>query len=274
MKSLNQLKSRWIFILLLLLTLLTWVTPAAAQQDNQPLVIVVRDGAGNPLTGITLDILLTGPPHEPYDNCVTDDSGQCTLLIPPGAYLVHFDLGWRGREFVPVEQQNVGALDDGGLGGFGIYFEPSDTEQIVTFVIGQDRDSGLLVPLWDMSRDPNATPQPYAHPANPLDAPEEALAAYDLGELNPEISASIPQEEPEDLAATATAQVLISAAEVPESAASEAPEAIAIAASPVVETEEYSSLPGETLGLAMLGLLMLVLIVGGVIFLVKRRQAQ
>jgi hypothetical protein len=271
MTQTHKLSSRWIFFFVLLLILLTWTVPAAAQQDNQPLIIVVRDGAGNPLAGITLDILLTGPPHEPYDNCVTDDSGQCTLLISPGAYLIYFELGWRGREFVPVEEQNAGTLDHGGLGGFGIYFEPSDTEQIVTFVIGQDRSSGLLVPLWDMSRDPDAPPQPYAYPQDLLDDPEEALAAYDLGELNPEITGSISQE---DLAATATAQVLLSAAEVPEASASEAPEAVAIAASPAAETEAYSSLPGEALGLAMLGLLMLVLIVGGVVFLIKRRQAQ
>jgi hypothetical protein len=123
-----------------------------AQSTNQPLVLIVRDGAGNPLPGVALDILVTGPPHERFDNCVTDATGQCRLLLAPGPYLVQFTRGWRGTLFIDPAQQNAAALDDGGVtgGGFGIYLEPAESEQIVTFVVGQ-RD-GQLVPLWDMSR--------------------------------------------------------------------------------------------------------------------------
>ncbi len=154
------------------------------QQTSQPLVIVVRDGQGNPLAGVTLRLLRTGPPHEPFDNCVTDEQGQCRLQVPPGAYIVQFDGGWRGQMFVPAAEQNAGALEDGGAtgGGFGIYVEPASVEQIVTFVVGQ-RD-GLLIPLWDMSRDPTLPPQPFAVSANPFDPQADPLAGIDLGSLN------------------------------------------------------------------------------------------
>jgi hypothetical protein len=86
--------------------------------------------------------------------------------------------------FVPIDQQNGGALEDGGAtgGGFGIYVEPATVEQIVTFVVGQ-RD-GLLVPLWDMSRDPALPPQPFAVSANPFDPQADPLAGIDLGSLD------------------------------------------------------------------------------------------
>lgn len=159
-------------------------SPVYSQQTSQPLVIVVRDGQGSPLAGISLVLLRTGPPHEPFDNCVTDSSGQCRLQIPPGAYIVQFDGGWRGQMFVPTDQQNGGTLEDGGAvgGGFGIYVEPSNIEQLVTFVVGQ-RD-GQLIPLWDMSRDPSLPPQPFAIAENPFDPQADPLAGIDLGSLN------------------------------------------------------------------------------------------
>jgi len=129
------------------------------QLNSLPLVLVVRDGQGNPLAGLTLRLLEAGPPPEPFDNCVTDQNGQCRLMIPPGSYVVRFEGGGWGHEFVPADQQNSG--------GFSIYFEPSDREQVVTFVVGQ-RD-GQLVPLWDMSRDPDARPQPLAPDSGSLE---------------------------------------------------------------------------------------------------------
>jgi hypothetical protein len=159
------------------------------QQTSQPLVIVVRDGQGNPVSGVTLRLLAAGPPDEPFDSCVTDADGQCRLLLPPGAYIVRFEGGWQGQTFVPSSQQNGGGLEDGGAsgGGFGVYIEPSlpgepgSAEQVVTFVIG--RQAGQLVPLWDMSRSPSAPPQPYAQPKNPFDTSANPLAGIDLGPL-------------------------------------------------------------------------------------------
>jgi hypothetical protein len=160
-----------------------------AQQANQPLVIVVRDGQGNPLSGVTLRLLAAGPPDQPFDSCVTDAAGQCRLLLPPGAYIVRFEGGWQGQTFVSASQQNSGGLVDGGAsgGGFGVYIEPSlpgepgSGEQVITFVVG--RQAGQLVPLWDMSRSPSAPPQPYAQPKNPFNTSANPLAGIDLGPL-------------------------------------------------------------------------------------------
>lgn len=155
------------------------LSAALFQPTSLPLVIVVRDGQGNPLAGLTLRLLEAGPPTVPFDNCVTDQSGQCRLMIPPGSYVVQFEGGGWGRYFIPADQQNAGDGTTGG--GFGIYFEPSGQEQVVTFVVGQ-RD-GQLVPLWDMSRDPSARPQPYAMPENPFDTSGDPLAGIDLSPL-------------------------------------------------------------------------------------------
>src|SRR5262245_41491246 len=109
----------FLFVLLMIVGLLAHVEQAAAQ--SQALVIIVRDGAGNPLKGIPLVLYVSGPPHKEFDNCVTDEQGECSLIIAPGAYIVTFTQGWRGREFIPVEEQNAGSVTDGGIGGFGIY---------------------------------------------------------------------------------------------------------------------------------------------------------
>ncbi len=182
--------ARLLSLVLVLMLLLSFAGSALAQQQSLlPLVLVVRDGAGNPLAGLTLNLLLAGPPHQPYDNCVTDPAGECRLMLPPGAYIVSFAAGWRGREFIPAEEQNGGIAADGGYGGFGINFSESEEEQIVTFVIGQQAD-GRLVPVWDMSRDPNAPPQPFAMPENPLDSPEKALDGISLAPLDAAIPSS------------------------------------------------------------------------------------
>jgi len=167
-----------------LMCLLIGTSLAAAQEpEDQPLVIVVRDGVGNPLSGISLTLLLSGPPHEPFDTCLTDESGQCSLLLAAGAYLVQFEGGWQGTEFVPISEQNDGALNDGGSagGGFGVYIELGEAPEPLTFVIGQQ--DGYLVPLWDMSRSAEETPRPFAVPDSPFDEQSDALAEIDLGSL-------------------------------------------------------------------------------------------
>lgn len=162
-----------------LLTIALWQPSLLAGSTSLPLVIVVRDGQGNPLAGLTLRLLLAGPPAEPFDNCATDGQGRCRLMIPPGSYIVQFEGGGWGHYFIPADQQNAGDGTTGG--GFGIYFEPSGQEQVVTFVVG--RRDGQLVPLWDMSRDPSAPPQPYALPENPFSTSGDPLAGIDLSPL-------------------------------------------------------------------------------------------
>lgn len=156
--------------------------------SSQPLIIVVRDGQGHPLEGVSLMLLAAGPPDEPFGACATGADGQCRLLVPPGAYIVRFDGKWQEQAFIPADQQNGGALSDGGAsgGGFGIYVDAppagqGQTEKIVTFVVG--RKDGQLVPLWDLSRSPFAPPQPYSPSANPFDATSNSLAGINLGAI-------------------------------------------------------------------------------------------
>ncbi len=170
------------------------------QTSTLPLVILVRDGQGSPLAGVTLRLLAAGPPDEPFDTCVTDSAGQCRMLLLPGAYIVRFEGGWESQSFVPPAQQNGGALTDGGAagGGFGVYIQPGQGEQVITFVVGHK--DGQLVPLWDMSRSPNAPPQPYAPPENPFDTTANPLAGINLGsitsgEVTPEGTAQVAQSQ-------------------------------------------------------------------------------
>ena len=197
------------FITLITTLLALFVAQQASTQpqyQGQPLVIVVRDGQGSPLAGVTLRLLVAGPPDGPFDSCVTDSAGQCHLLLPPGAYIIRFEGGWQGQSFIPTAQQNGGVLADGGAagGGFGIYLEPSlsgeagQAEQMITFVVG--RQDGQLVPLWDMSRSPSAPPQPYAPPENPFDTASKTLADIDLGsltfgEVTPDGTAQVAQSQ-------------------------------------------------------------------------------
>src|SRR5687768_7380398 len=110
------MKLRFFTLFLLMLAALTILLDAQqVKAQSQPLVIVVRDGVGNPLQGVPLVLYVSGPPHQEFDNCVTNEHGKCTLVIAPGAYIVTFIHGWRGREFVPVEEQNGGSVTDGGI---------------------------------------------------------------------------------------------------------------------------------------------------------------
>ena len=230
------------------------------QQNSQPLVIVVRDGQGNPLVGVSLVLLRTGPPHEPFDNCVTDGEGQCRLQIPPGAYIVQFSGGWRGQMFVPADQQNGGSLEDGGAvgGGFGVYVEPANVKQIVTFAVGQ-RD-GLLIPLWDMSRDPSLPPQPFAIAENPFDPQADPLAGIDLGSLNGgAISAT---------ASATTAQVVES-----EIGIGGVPTLIPTASSTVV-AEGSGDVPTSGILLGLIALIIVFIVVVGILLILMRLQAK
>jgi|GEM_PF-6308285 len=241
-----KMLSFWLGLLLLI---------PGLQISSLPLVILVRDGAGNPMAGVPLEILVEGPPHEPYDTCVTDGDGRCRLVIPPGAYIIRFVQGWRGLEFVAPEGQNAGALDDGTTGGgFGVYFEPSEEEQVVTFVIGiQD---GLLIPLWDMSRNPQAPPVPFALPISPLDNPNEALASIDLSALVVTPPAETPTVESEAQIITSEVEVGVGTTATPSGS-----EPTPVPTSGPAETQNAGK-EAILLGLAGLGGL-LVLLIGG-----------
>jgi hypothetical protein len=233
-------------ILSLLLALLADAAPvhaeAASQQTTQPLVILVRDGVGTPLPGVAMAILLTGPPPAPYDSCVTDAEGECHLLIPPGAYLIQFEGGWRGQAFIPADAQNVGAMDDAGAagGGFGIYLEPATETQVVTFVIGER--GGELVPLWDMSRSPDAAPEPFAVPDSPFGNSDDALAGIDLAAL------TAPSEPFESTPTEAGIQVIQSAID-PGTALTPSPDQ-----TPAYDIADDGDLPAGGMRLGLVGL--------------------
>jgi hypothetical protein len=231
----------------------------SSQQADQPLVIIVRDGAGNPLQDVSLELLRTGPPHEPYRNCVTDREGACHLLLPPGAYLVQFVGSWQGVEFMPVAGQNSGGLDDGGLAGsgFGLYLEPGEAEQVVTFIIGQ-RD-GQLIPLWDMSRDPALAPQPFAVPDNPFASDADPLAGIDLAPLSA-LPVEEPTAEPEgDLTQVIESQIGVGDVPTPT---------VEVATSQAVPASGAAS--GENAALGLLGIAVLAAFVAVVLLVLRR----
>jgi hypothetical protein len=179
-------------IIFALIFVLLLPVPVQAQDDVQSLNLLIRDGQGTPLAGVSLSLLRTGPPHEPLDACVTDSVGQCMFWLPPGAYLVRFNGELTGLPFQAPDAQNGGMLDDAGAagGGFGIYLEPSQADTLVTFVVG--RQGETLVPLWDLSRDANALPEPFALPDNPFETGGDPLEGIDLSPIDEDIQINEP----------------------------------------------------------------------------------
>jgi hypothetical protein len=167
----------------------------AQQPTTQPIVIVVRDGAGNPMMGVPILIKIASDPPQDCDQCVTAEDGACTVQLLPDQYLIQFVQGWRGRPFIPVEQQL----------SFGLTVMPSDQVGYSTFVIAEQ--DGRLVPVWDMSRDPEQPPQPFMPSFNG----EDPLAPLDLGPLTTALpGATQPGSAPATSGtATATSQVVV-----------------------------------------------------------------
>ncbi|MBN1137692.1 MAG: hypothetical protein JXM73_13985 [Anaerolineae bacterium] len=193
------------------------VSRPASAQDNPPssrdVILLVRDGAGAPLYGVVLDILEAGPPNEPYDQCTTNESGQCfTALFPDHLYIIQFSVknSWRGRYFAALEEQSAPGEYCPGP-GFCIYFSPDPANpevDTITFVVAQ-RDDGLLQPAWDMSADASASPEPFFPPGQSSDNLD--LSGLDAG-LVAGPSPIAPESSSNDIttAASPTAQVVVS----------------------------------------------------------------
>jgi hypothetical protein len=129
---------------------------------GEPVTLVVRDGAGNGLAGIAIDIALVGPPHEAYGTCTTDSNGECQLSLPASDYTLTFK-DWQGTSFGAASSQNQGPVEEAGellSEGFGLHIEPLGQTQTYLFVIARDT-SGSLVPLWDNARSRDQAPDPY-----------------------------------------------------------------------------------------------------------------
>lgn len=174
------------------------------QPSPQPLTIIVRDAAGAPLPGVAIDILVVGPPDEPFDQCVTDTQGQCEFQALPGElYVIQFPGAWRTHDLVPVEQQGAGLSDDAPTTGFGIHFEPKgNPNTYVLFVLGHTGD-GRIIPLWDMSTDASQSPQPFLPPQGPG---TPGLEAITLGAIDTETGLSL---QTTSMDTTPTAQVVV-----------------------------------------------------------------
>lgn len=244
--------------------------PALAQPTTQPVVVVVRDGAGNPLFGVPILIHLSGPPLEPFDQCVTDERGQCTLDLFPGSYTLQFVQGWRDKPFVPVEQQNAYQSEDGSAGGgFAANIRPANQVLYLTFVVGLDA-AGYLVPLWDMSRDPSLPPQPY-------DPGGGALDGLSFEPFDPTLDLSGPGSLPPTGAGqaagpTPTAQVFVDELGAGGAAPTQAATGLPVTAPP----PDANPSDGLDAGLILTGLVALVVIIilGILFFLLLRHRAE
>ncbi len=133
-----------------------------ASGTSEDVTLLVRDGIGNPLSGVVLEVWEAGPPATFRLSCRTDEAGTCEAELPPGSYLVRFTGMYEGKPFMPADTQNPGGDDMGGAGGFAIFIDPVVSEARFGFVIAEDE--GILVPLWDMQADPAGPPEPYTAP--------------------------------------------------------------------------------------------------------------
>lgn len=168
---------------------------SAQQLTTQPVVIVVRDGAGNPMMGVPIKILIDDPPtFEEHDQCVTGEDGACTVHLLPNTYRIRFVQGWRGRPFIPVEEQIV----------FNTTVRPTNRLLYCTYVIAE-RD-GQLVPVWDMSSDPAQPPKPFM----PSFTDEDPMASFNLGPLTTDLPGTLqPGGGPAAPDVTVTSQVVV-----------------------------------------------------------------
>ena len=167
----------------------------AAQATTQPVVILVRDCAGNPMSGVAMKIKIYDPPDLlDHDQCLTDQDGACTVQLLPRTYRVQFVKGWHGRMFIPVEQQE----------GFGLDITPASEVQLFTLAVAER--NGQLVPVWDMSKDAGRPPQPFL----PAFGDNDPLANLYLGSLSTDPRVTYPPAgQPAAPEATLTPQVVV-----------------------------------------------------------------
>lgn len=167
---------------------------AVAQATTQPVVILVRDCAGNPMSGVAMKIKIYDPPDLlDHDQCLTDQDGACTVQLLPRTYRVQFVKGWHGRMFIPVEQQE----------GFGLDITPANEVQFFTLAVAER--NGQLVPVWDMSKDAGQPPQPFL----PAFGDSDPLADLYLGPLSTDPRVTYQPGQPAAPETTATPQVVV-----------------------------------------------------------------
>ncbi len=217
---------------------------SAQQPTTQLVVIVVRDGAGNPMMGVPIKILIDDPPtFEEHDQCVTGEDGACTVHLLPNTYRIQFVQGWRGRPFIPAEEQIV----------FNTTVRPTNQLLYCTYVIAE-RD-GQLVPVWDMSGNPAQPPKPFM----PSFTDADPLAALNLGPLSTHLpGTSQPGGEPAAPGASATPQVVV---DVVGSGAASTPTAGAATPSATPTTQASPAISLRTLLIILIVLVFIAMLV-------------
>lgn len=163
MVPLRRLRTLSVVTLILVVLLAMVAQPALGQpEETESLVIVVRDSAGQPLSGVGLELYLSGPPPELYRRGLTEADGTARFLVYSADYLVSFVGDWQDIPFTPAASQNGGTQTSGQLGGFGVHLptRPDGSDHVLTFVVVRN-EAGELVPLFDMSRDPALPPEPF-----------------------------------------------------------------------------------------------------------------
>jgi len=179
-------------IIALLLGLTSGVAKAQEAQRGD-LTIVVRDLNGAPLGGVTINLLYEQDDgaRTPLGTYQTNQSGLVVLKHTAwGRYIVQFLSAPSGQRIQPVDQQNMGALDDtnGAGGGYGVYFADQFTRREM-FVLGNGPEA---IPYFDMASDPSQQPEPFnpqiealLPPASTPQTLGQALAEHQQGRYQP-----------------------------------------------------------------------------------------
>lgn len=171
--------------------------PASADRAVE---IIVRDVDGQPLEAITIQLVRSDGSSTQIHQ--TNAAGVVSTFVQPGSYLVQFIGSWNGKTFLPIEQQNAGAVPQNYevAGGLGIYIDVGTEALPIHFVIANSEED-QLVPLYDLASSSEETPEPYL-----FDSPAIPAIGIMSAFQRPEISV----EEP--IAAQATFQAAAASA--------------------------------------------------------------
>jgi hypothetical protein len=169
-------------VLPIILLALATLAPAVAQElPRGTLILVIRNSAGDRLAGVTVELIQDTDEQGRVSRgqYVTDGRGEIRLAnLEWGMYIVQF-IGTApdGRPFLPLEQQNMGLLDDGNgiSNGFGLRFDVAERTDL--FVL--DSTAPAAIPMFDLAPDPAAPPQPY----DPASAPAAEPTTYTLRDV-------------------------------------------------------------------------------------------
>jgi hypothetical protein len=169
-------------VLPIILLALAALAPAVAQElPRGTLTLVVRNSAGDRLAGVTVELIQDTDEQGRISRgqYATDGHGEIRLAnLEWGMYIVQFvGAAPDGRPFLPVEQQNMGLLDDGNgiSNGFGLRFDVAERTDL--FVL--DSAAPAAIPMFDLAPDPAAPPRPF----DPASAPAAEPTTYTLRDV-------------------------------------------------------------------------------------------